>query len=73
MNYVIKDTNDGMMLQHLSLTGQTHCVSHDMKWTAFPKEALHFNYEEAQAVIQFINDVLDWELAQDLEVAELKF
>lgn len=71
--YVIRDINDGMMLQHIALTRLAHSVTYDMKWTAFPGDALHLNYEEAQAVIQFISDVIDWEQAEQLEVAELKF
>lgn len=73
MKYVIRDTNDGMMLQHLSLTKTPNYQGHSLNWTPFPAQALHFNYDEAQGVIQFISDVIDWELAEMLEVAELIF
>lgn len=73
MEYVIRDINNGAMLQHIELTRLDHNIqTHRCVYTCFTREALHLNYEEAQAVIQFISDVLDWEQAEQLEVAELK-
>lgn len=72
MEYVIRDTNDGMMLQVIGVSKVYSQTKQIIKWTSLPNEALHFNYEEAQAVIQFISDVINWEQAEQLEVAELK-
>lgn len=70
--YIIRDTNDGMMLQVIGVSKVYSQTKQIIKWTAFPGDALHLNYEEAQAVVQFIRDVIDWELAEQLEVTELK-
>lgn len=41
-------------------------------WTRLKKHAIHFNKEEAKATIEFINNVIDWELAEQLFLEEVK-
>ena len=45
-----------------------------MYWRSLPTKAIHFeNYEEAQATITFIGEVLDWELEKQLEIIKVKY
>ena len=41
-------------------------------WTRDPEWALHYNQEEAQAVVDFITNAVDWELGELLQVTALK-
>ena len=70
--YVIFDEEDGMMMQEVHMHRRNKQTSYGTEWTIKPEQALHFEYEKAQATIQFINDVIDWELAQNLAVKSLK-
>ena len=64
--YVIIDEENGMMLAELYMRRERNHTEQGHNWTSRIAEALHFELEEAQATIQFINDVIDWELAQNL-------
>lgn len=69
--YVIRNEEDGMMLASISLKRVSGCITQEKVWTTITAEALHFEVlEEAEGVINFISDVIDWELAQQL-TAEL--
>lgn len=71
--YVIFDENDGMMLAAISVKRIHGCMCEEKQWTRNIPEALHFEVaEEAEAVITFISDVMDWELAQQLHVELLR-
>lgn len=41
-------------------------------WTRDPEWALHYNQEEAQAVVDFITNAVDWELGEQLEIKALE-
>lgn len=67
--YVIRNEDDGMMLAAISIKRINGYMTQDNAWTRRMNEALHFEVaEEAEAVITFISDVIDWELAQNLIV-----
>ena len=64
---VIKDTNTGKYLASIYI-GRTDKIS-PFAWTYYKKHATHFeNEEEAEATINFIRDVMDWELSESLEI-----
>lgn len=66
--YVIRNEDDGMMLAAISIKRINGCMCQERAWTLHMNEALHFEVcEEAEAVINFISDVIDWELAQQLK------
>ena len=72
--YVVRDLESGKYLARVEL--QPSCMVPSsfcpMSFSPLPVYALSFeNEEEAQAVINFISDVLDWELAEGLEVVYL--
>lgn len=72
MKYVIINEEDGMMLASIGIKRINGYMVQDHAWTRSIPEALHFEVaEEAEAVINFINDVVNWELAQQLVVKDL--
>lgn len=71
--YVIINEDDGMMLAAIGIKRVNGHMTQDQAWTRITAEALHFEVqEEAEAVINFINDAIDWELAQQLHCELLK-
>lgn len=72
--YVIINEEDGMMLASIRIeSSQFAYMVQEKTWTRIIDEALKFEVaEEAEAVITFISDVMDWELAQQLYCKYLK-
>ncbi len=67
MSFLVRIYSSGLFLAGLGIGNRL--VTGPMSWTKFESYAIHFcEFEEAQATIQFIGDVLDFELAEDLEV-----
>ena len=68
--YLIKNEATDAYLAAIQI-GRTSAI-HPLTWTQIPKKALHFNNtEEAQATIEFIATVLDWELEEQIEIYEI--
>lgn len=69
-NYVIKRVDKPTLM--LSGVGIGSCVNamslQTTNWTISKSAALHFNQEEAEATIEFITNVIDWELGEQLFV-----
>lgn len=69
--YVIKNPVLDDYLVSINLGAGKHIMP--MYWRGIPRLALHFeNSDIAQATITFIGDVLDWELAEQLEIVEVE-
>ncbi len=67
--YAIQNEFDEMYLAEVRLNQHKGIREELRDWTGDEQFALRFeNEEEAQAVIDFIGNVMDWELAEDLEV-----
>lgn len=63
---VIRESNSGTYL-HSILLGRAHL--RPLFWTSLPERALFFETEEeAQACIDFISNVIDFEIAECLEI-----
>lgn len=72
--YMIIKEEDGAMLTAICIQPFFDGRREDIIWTTHLPEALRFEAaEEAEAVITFIGDVMDWELAQQLYVKLLEF
>ena len=70
--YVIRDTDSGKYLSFVGIGRTGKRVEKIINWTPFANVAIQLdNQEKAAAVLQFINDVLDYELAQNAEVVEV--
>ena len=69
--YIIRNEETGEMLAGLLIEQEPGRIRMERAWTQVKSKALKLNQEEAQATIQFINDVIDWELAQQLTVEQL--
>lgn len=69
--YLIFDEESGQYLTDLELHQGNSYVTQRHCWSVDPSLALTFELEEAESVINFINDVIDWELAQLLTVVRL--
>ena len=64
---VIKNAESEKYLSSIYV-GRTEKVS-PFAWTYYKKHAIHFENEEiANATIDFIRDVMDWELSEELEI-----
>ena len=70
--YIIRNEKTGEMLAGLLIEQEPGGIRMERAWTQVTNKALKLNQEEAQATIQFINDVIDWELAQQLTVEQLR-
>ena len=70
--YVIINEEDGMMLAHIGIKRIAGNICHEHAWTRITADALHWELEEAEAVITFISDVIDWEMAEQLHAEPLK-
>lgn len=66
--YIILRDN-GMWLLEMHLVGSFR----DLRWTkkGKPEHGLTFNKEEAQEVIKFIQNVIDWEVAEELNIMRI--
>lgn len=73
VRYVIKrDDQPGMMLQCVCICRKPHYIDEKTEWTKYVFWAYKFvNEKIAQAVIDFIRDVLDFELAECLFIEEV--
>lgn len=70
-SYIIKNSANDDYLVSINL-GAGKNIS-PMYWRGLPRLAIHFeNQDLAQATITFIGDVLDWELAEQLEIIEIE-
>lgn len=69
--YFIRNEENGMFLSSLVVQRMEKSVSQGHTWTEISGEALFFEREEAEAVITFISDVIDWELAEQLSTVPL--
>ena len=72
MNYVIKrEDQPGQMLMRLSIGA--HPFLHPDEWTKYETRAIRFNKEEALATIEFITNVVDEYLGEQLYIAMSKY
>lgn len=46
---------------------------HPDRWTVYEPYAIRFNFEEAEATIKFITDVIDFELGEQLVITTAKW
>lgn len=70
--YVIRNEDTGDLISGVGIGTCNIDSRTPVEWTKSKAYALHFELEEAEATINFINDVIDWELAQQLIVEQLK-
>lgn len=71
--YVItREDNPGLMLESLTLESWFEMYTTENTWTIEPILAMHFNKEEAQAVIEFITNVIDQELGEQLKAQTIE-
>ena len=69
--YVIKrEDRPGQMLKGLGI-GSRNQIRPD-EWTKVTRFAIQFEKEEAEATIEFISNVIDWELGEQLYIEEVK-
>lgn len=61
-----------LMLSSISLNRHDTCVEYDVSWTTSGRMALLFEEGEADVTIQFIVDVLDFELGGELYFEEIE-
>ena len=60
--------------QYLKGLGIGTCNTiHPDRWTLYEPNAIRFNKEEAEATIQFITDVIDQELGEQLSITPAKW
>ena len=71
MRYVIKrEDRPGMMLQGLEIGCNANNYTNQTEWTTTEFYAYKAeNEDEAQAIIEFIIDVISWELGEQLYIA----
>ena len=72
--YVIRrEDSPGEMLQGLGIGCNANCYTTHTEWTTIERYAYKAENEEtAQAIITFIADVIDWELAEQLIITALE-
>ena len=72
--YLIKrDDKPGMMLQGLGIGCNANNYTEQTEWTTAEFYAYKAENEEtAQAVIDFVRDVINWELAEQLIIVALE-
>ena len=68
--YILKRADrPGEMLRGCGIGCNANAYTYSTEWTTAIRYALHFeNREEAQATIDFIFNVIDWELGEQLEI-----
>ena len=72
MNYVIRrEDQPNKMLMRLSIGA--HPFLHPDEWTTSETRAIRFNKEEAQATLDFITNVIDEYLGEQLYIAFSKY
>ena len=71
--FVIKTRSMGsrIALKGLGLGSRSRPNSSSLDWTTCKGDYLLLSYEEAESVIQFIIDVIDYELEDDLYISEV--
>lgn len=70
--YVItREDNPNLMLLEIHIT-RINPKALQTTWTRDPEWALHYNQDEAKAVVDFITNVVDWELGEQLQVTALE-
>lgn len=74
IKYIIKrDDRPGLMLQGLGIGCNANNYTEQTEWTTTEFYAYKAENEEtAQAVIDFITNVIDWELGEQLTIVELQ-
>lgn len=69
--YVIKRADQkGRMLRGLGI-GSRNALRPD-QWTSCISHAISFEKEEAEATIEFITNVIDWELGEQLYIEAIR-
>lgn len=69
--FAIKNEEDEKYLSTIYVGRHGHVLP--FSWAYTTKQAIHFeNQKEAEATINFISDVMDWELAEQLTIIEIK-
>lgn len=69
--YVIKRADhEGRYLRGLGI-GCCNTI-HPDRWTSYEPNAIRFNVEEAKATIEFITNVINWELGEQLYLEKAK-
>lgn len=65
--FLIRNEESGLYLKGLSLQNTSWVIGPQIRWTDKIPYAIFFDcHEEAQATLDFIRDVLDFELAEQL-------
>ena len=60
--------------QYLKGLGIGSCNTiHPDRWTLYEPHAIRFNEEEAKATIEFITNVINWELGEQLFITPAKW
>ena len=74
MKYIIKrEDRPGQMLQGLGIGCNANNYTEQTEWTTCEFYATKFENEEiAQAVIDFIANVMDWELGEQLTIEAIQ-
>lgn len=69
--YVIKRADhEGRYLRGLGI-GCCNTI-HPDRWTSYEPNAIRFNKDKGKATIEFITNVIDWELGEQLYLKEAK-
>lgn len=69
MRYVIKrEDRPGLMLMGMGIGCNNNAYIHNTEWCKLTRLAVQFNEDEAQATIDFITNVIDWELGEQLYI-----
>ena len=67
MKFVIRNEENGLFLKNLMLCNTSWIIGPRLDWTDKIPYAIFFdNQEEAKATLDFIRDVLDFELSEQL-------
>lgn len=67
MKYVIKrEDKPGEMLTGVGIGNRR--ITDATSWSILARHAIQFEKEEAEATIEFIANVIDWELEQELYI-----
>lgn len=66
--YVILKEETGEMLSEIFIRRENGYIAQGTTWTKNKDEALNLEFAEMLATIQFIQDVISWEEAEDLGI-----
>lgn len=68
--YVIKrEDKPGQMLTGVGIGNRR--ITDTTSWSGLTRHAIQFEREEAEATIDFITDVINWELGEQLYIEEI--